>query len=327
VRAWTGFATYNWPLEPVDNAFSRGRCVVRSRDGVSMKTWPFIGTEAIARGDLTPRTLRSGCDRIYRNVYTPKGVVLTPADKAVAAWLWSGRQATVAGLSAAALHGAQWIDIKKPAELYRRNGKPVPGILIHRDKLLDDERKAIRGMSTTTAARTAFDLGRRRGRTMAVVYVDALANATGLMPDDVHPLIGRHPGVRGLRQLREVLELMDGGAESPQETRTRLVLVDSGLQKPETQIPVGRWRIDMGYREFKVGVEYDGEQHWTDPRRRAHDIDRHAELSALGWIIVRVSADMLRYRRHVIVERTCEALRNAGAEWPVIARILGDQAA
>ena len=64
---------------------------------------------------------------------------------------------------------------------------------------------------------------------------------------------------------------MDGGAESPQETRTRLVLVDAGLPKPQTQIVVtghfGRTfaRIDMGYEEFKVGVESDGVQHWTDP--------------------------------------------------------------
>jgi very-short-patch-repair endonuclease len=315
--------TYNWPLEPVDNTDSPSRCVVLTDDGVSMEAWPFIGTEAIACGAVSPRTLKRDYDRIYRNVYGPKGVVLTPAQRAKAAWLWSDRQATVAGLSAASLHGSQWIDPKRPAELYRRNGKPVAGILIHRDELPEDEHQLIRGIPATTAARTAFDLGRRRGRTMAVVNVDALANATGLQPGPIQELIGRHPGVRGLRQLREVLELMDGGAESPQETRTRLVLVDAGLPKPETQIRVGRWRIDMGYREFKVGVEYDGEQHWTDPRRRAHDIDRHAELAALGWVIVRVSADILRYRRHVIVERTCVALRAAGAEWPVIARILG----
>ena len=83
----------------------------------------------------------------------------------------------------------------------------------------------------------------------------------------------------------------------------------------------------MGFREFEVGVEYDGEQHWTDPRRRTHDIDRHAELSARGWVIVRVSADMLRCRRGVIVERTCAALHAAGAEWPVIGAILGNRAA
>ena len=39
----------------------------------------------------------------------------------------------------------------------------------------------------------------------------------------------RHRGVRGLVQLREVLELADYGAESPQETRTRLVLTFAGL--------------------------------------------------------------------------------------------------
>lgn len=292
-----------------------------------MKTGPFIGTEAIARGERTRRTLERDCDRLYRDVYIGKGHLLTPADKALGAWLWSRRQATVAGLSASALHGAQWIDIDESAELYRRNGKPVAGIVIHRDELLDEEHTTIRGVNATTPARTAFDLGRRGQRTMAVVQVDALANATGLAPDDVYPLIGGHKGVRGLLQLREVLDLMDRGAESPQETRTRLVLVDAGLPKPETQIRVGKWRIDMGYREFKVGVEYDGEQHWTDPRRRAHDIDRHAELSALGWVTVRVSADMLRYRRFVIVERTCVALRAAGAQWPVIARVLGDRAA
>jgi very-short-patch-repair endonuclease len=287
-------------------------------------TSPFLGTEALARKDVSLRTLASRYDRVYRNVYLPKGTELAPANRAVAAWLWSGRESTLAGLSAAALHGSRWIDPTQPAELYRRNGKPVEGIVIHRDELWDDEMQSIEGMSVTTPDRTAFDLGRRRGRTLAVIRVDALANATGLAPTSVEPLIARHAGVRGLRQLRDVIDLADGGAESPQETRTRLVLVDAGLPRPRTQIVVDEWRIDMGYEEFKVGVEYDGVQHWTDPRQHQRDIDRHAELLARGWLIVRVSADMLRYRRDVIVTRTCLALRQSGAEWPVIARILGD---
>jgi very-short-patch-repair endonuclease len=182
-------------------------------------------------------------------------------------------------------------------------------------------------MLASTPARTAFDLGRRRGRTLAVVRVDALANATGLKAASVDALNQRHAGVRGLQQSREVVGLMDGGAESPQETRTRLVLVDAGLPRPQTQIVVDDWRIDMGYDEFKVGIEYDGAQHWTDPRQHRRDIDRHAELLARGWRIVRVSADMLRYRRDVITGRTCMALRLAGAEWPVITTILADCAA
>jgi very-short-patch-repair endonuclease len=57
-------------------------------------------------------------------------------------------------------------------------------------------------------------------------------------------------------------------------------------------------------------VEYDGEQHWTNPAIRARDMDQH-ELEGLGWRIVRVSAEMLRYRPATIVQRTRAALRDA----------------
>jgi very-short-patch-repair endonuclease len=286
-------------------------------------TGPFLGTEARVRGMVTRRTLRSRHDQVYRDVYVPKGEKLTPVTRAVAAWLWSGRLATAAGFSASALYGTQWIDHELPAELYRRNGKPVDGILIHRDELFDDEVQLAQGIPATTPARTAFDLGRRGRRTPALIAVDALANATRLLPSDVTPLVERHRGARGVAQLREIVNLMDNGAESPQETRTRLLLVDAGLPRPQTQIVVGRWRIDMGWEEFKVGVEYDGPQHWTDPSRRTRDIDKYADLDRRRWRMVRVNDELLRYRRHEILVRTCEALRAAGAEWPVIARVLG----
>ncbi len=207
----------------------------------------------------------------------------------------------------------------------------MPGIIIHRDVLRPDEITEVRGISTTTPARTGFDLGRHRGRERALVRVDALSNQTGVTAIEIDRLIPRHPGVRGLVQLRDILTLMDGGAESPQETRTRLALIDAGLPKPETQIVVhdrfGEFvgRIDMGYRESKVGIEYDGEQHWNDPRQRAKDIERLARLAELGWTIIRVSSDILRYRPRTFVVRTCTALRAAGAEWPILARILGDR--
>ncbi len=288
---------------------------------------PFLGTEALALGAVTRRTLRSQYDQVHRNVYMAKGEVLTPATRVVAAWLWSGRQATAAGFSAAALYGTQWIDPQLPAELYRRNGKPVDGIVIHRDELFEGETREVRGIRATTPARTAFDLGRRDRRLRALIAVDALANATKLQASDVLPLVECHRGVRGLVQLREIVDLMDSGAESPQETRTRLLLIDSGLPRPQTQIGVGRWRIDMGWDEFKVGVEYDGPQHWTDPRRRTRDIEKYADMDYRGWRMVRVNDELLRYRSRAIVARTCRALDAAGADWPVVARILAENVA
>jgi very-short-patch-repair endonuclease len=291
-------------------------------DGERMneKFLPFLGTEALAAGTVTRRTLVSRHDMIYRNVYLPKGMELTPDRRAVAAWLWSGRNATIAGMSAAALHGSRWIDSELPAELIRSEACDVDGIIIHRNRLRDDEICVVDGMSVTTPARTAFDLGRRDRLETAIIRVDALANATGLKAEDVGRLAERRRGARGMVQLRRVLKLMDGGAESPQETRTRLLLIAAGFPKPQTQIVVvdqfGDFvgRVDMGWEEWKVGVEYDGPQHWDDPDQHARDIDRLAKLAAQGWLIIRVSRDHLRFRPHVFLARARDAARAAG--WP-----------
>jgi hypothetical protein len=280
--------------------------------------WPFRGTEALAAGIVTPHRLRTDFEAVHRNVYISRGQKLTPVTRAVAAWLWSGRTATVAGLSAAALHRTAWIDDWLPAELNRHSRDKACGIILHSDTLDDDETCARNGIRLTTPARTAFDLGRRKGLTTAVIRLDALMHATGLKVADVELLAERHRGVRGLVQLRQALFMADGGAESPYETKTRLVLVGSGLPRPQTQIEVlNEWgavmaRIDMGWEEWQIGVEFDGAQHWTDPGQRTRDIDRLAELEARGWTIIRVSADLLRHRPHVVVARTRSALLAAG---------------
>jgi hypothetical protein len=281
--------------------------------------WPFVGTEAIAAGAVTRHELATRYDAIYRNVYIPRGQQVTPAHRAHAAWLWSRRQATVVGVSAAAMFGAKWIDSRLPAELNQPSQHRTKGIVLHHDTLLPDEITIVRGMDVTTAARTGFDLGRRYGRTLGVIRVDALLQATALELADIDTLIDRNRGTRGIVQLREVVRLADAGAESPQETRTRLLLTDAGLRPRHTQIDVfNRFgehvhRIDMGWPKWKVGVEYDGEQHWSSPAIRAKDIDQQAELEALGWRIIRVSSEIIRYRPYSVVERTRAALRAAGA--------------
>ncbi len=283
----------------------------------------------MAAGLVSRRALVRDYRAVHRDVYLRRDLELTPVVRAKAAWAWSGQSATVAGLSAAALLGSRWIDDHHPAELVRRNGKPVAGILIHRDELVADESCRIDGMAVTTPARTAFDLGRRGAVDGAVVVLDALANATGLRREDVGVLIERHRGARGVTQLRRVLDLLDGGAESPQETRTRLVLVRAGLPTPTTQItvfddfghPIAR--VDMGWKHWRVGVEFDGAQHWTDPVQRTRDINRLAELEGCGWRIIRVSGQLLRHAPAVVVDRVVAALIAAGCplEWPADAHI------
>jgi len=283
-----------------------------------VNTTPFVGSEAVLAGTWTERELRRSCTRIYRDVYQRRGGALTARDRAVAAWLWSGKTAVVSGNSASALLGAEWVDPHAPAELITDRKRPPPLIVARDETLLAGENVLVDGVPVTSPARTAFDLGRRPGLTAAVIRIDALARATGVGVQGVYPLMDNHRGVRGMKQLRRVLPLVDAGAESPQETRTRLVLIRGGLPRPQTQIVVrNMWgavlaRIDMGWEEWLVGVEYDGAQHWTDPRIRANDIDRTAELERRGWRLIRVSADLLRHRPDILVDRARRALLAAG---------------
>jgi hypothetical protein len=285
------------------------------------KGTPFVGTQAVDAGALTERELRRSCTRIYRNVYQRRGSELTAKDRAMAAWLWSGRQAVVAGNSAAALLGAEWVDPHEPAELISGRKRPPPLIVTRDESLLAGEVMVLDGVAVTSPARTAFDLGRRRGLVPAVIAVDSLARATGLRVGEVEPLAEAHRGARGMKQLRQVLALFDAGAESPQETRTRLAIVSAGLPRPLTQIAIyNEWgaviaRVDMGWEQWLVGVEYDGAQHWTDARIRARDIDRAAELERRGWRIIRVSAELLRHRPDILIARIRDALRAAGCAY------------
>lgn len=279
-----------------------------------------MASEALASGELTRQALRRRFTKVHHNVYAPQGMPLTARDRAYAAWLWSQRKATLAGMSAAAMHGTRWLAQDAPAELTRVRSGTASGILIHRDTLFDDEVCLVQSIDCTTAVRTAFDIGRRTTGDDAIIGIDSLLNATRCPVSDIADIAARHPGIRGVRRLREVLDLVDGGAESPQETRVRLLLIRKGLPRPVTQIPIrdakGKVvrRIDMGWPEYGVGVEYDGEHHWTDPAAHAEDITRLEFLAARGWTVIRVSARHLRNAPDDIVRRASDALRERG--WP-----------
>jgi len=279
--------------------------------------WPFRGTEAVAAGALSVRELYRFYRPVYPGVYAPPDVEPSAIQRAVAAWLWSRRRGVVAGLSASAVLGTKWINGLVAAELVHHNRRAPQMLTVHSDELSLGETTEVDGMTVTTPARTAFDLGRRLNLKDGVKRIDALMNATQLKVVEIESVIEGHPGVRGIGKLRKTLSLVDGGAESPYESLTRLMLVGAGLPNPQTQLPVFDELgfvvayLDMGWPEYRVGVEFDGAQHWTDARQRSRDVERLADLEALGWTIIHVSSDMLRTSA-VVVGRVSAALQAAG---------------
>lgn len=276
--------------------------------------WPFIAVEALDAGLLTFRELRRFHEAVYPGVWVPRGVELSPARRARAAWLWSGRRGVLAGLSASALHGAKWVEPGTPAELVHSNRRPPRLIVVRGDRLLDGETDLADGMPVTAAARTAFDLGRRLPLSAAVPRIDALMNATGVTVEEIAAVAAAHGGVRGLRPLVESLSLVDRGAESPYESMTRMLLVQNGFPKPQTQIRVldGNGcvvaRLDMGWRQWRVGVDFEGAHHWTDPRQRNRDLERYALLPELGWADIRLNSAMLHNTPRKFLDRVGAAL-------------------
>lgn len=262
-----------------------------------------MGTEALAAGEVSRSDLRRHFRWVMPNVYGPRRGDLTLDDRVTAAWLWSQREGVISGVAASAMLGAEWVDDDVPIELTWANNRPPDDVITRRDTLLHDEVTFIGRMGITTAERTAFDLARRGPVGEAVERLDALARATHFKPEDVRVLAARHPHVSGLRQVDRALDLVDAGAESPRETWLRLLLIDDGFPRPQTQIPVPGldgyplYRLDMGWEDAMIAVEYDGDDHRKLARVR-RDILRSEYLIRRGWTHIRVVAG--QQRREII---------------------------
>lgn len=183
----------------------------------STMTDPFLGSEALAAGVLTPYELRSRYVALHKDVYVPQGVELTAQLRAKALWLRSRRRGVLAGYSASAFHGAKWIDADLPAAIIDTNRRRAPGLQVWEERIEPDEICVIEGMRVTTPERTALDLTSRFPLDPAVAAVDALIQATDLKVADVEPLIERYRGRRGMKAARAALDLVDGGAQSPRK--------------------------------------------------------------------------------------------------------------
>ncbi|MCE5292662.1 MAG: DUF559 domain-containing protein [Nocardiaceae bacterium] len=283
---------------------------------LAMEFEPFPGSWAIQAG-MTPKQLKCRHKRIFPDVWIDKRATVDFHTRSLAAAHWTKGGGVLSGFSASALHGAKWIDDALPAEItstgrWRRHD----GLIVRRQTLLSQEIMEVSDFRVTTPARTAYDLARQLAFDPAVIAVDSLAHATKLTGDAIIETLDAHPHHSKRDHVRTVAQAIDAGAESPQETRTRLTLVEYGLPRPETQIIVRDGlhgfvgRCDMGYRRWRILIEYEGGQHDED-EQLVIDVERYYVLERLGWKVIRVTKDLLR-SPWLLAERVERALREQG---------------
>jgi very-short-patch-repair endonuclease len=264
----------------------------------------FRGTWALQAGVLTAEQLRSSAWRhLRRDVYADAELPVDHLLQARGASLVAPPGAAFAGLTAVVLWGggefataADDVEIVVPPGI---RWQPGPGIAVRTASLSGDVVEDRAGLRRTERVRTAVDLIRRGRADDGVVLLDRLVNAGIVRLHSVRNAVAELPRCRGSKLAREIIDLADGLAESPQETRLRLLIRRAGLPAPKAQYRVFDddgfvARVDFAYPELKLAIEYDGQWH-AESGQLGRDRRRLNRLSEAGWRVVFVTAADLHH--------------------------------
>jgi hypothetical protein len=142
---------------------------------------PFVGSAAVAAGRVTADELRGPrFTRLYRGIFVCSEARVDFALRCRAAALLAGGRGVLAGWAAAELLGASCAPPGVPVELVvPGGGRSQPGLVVRSHVLPPEEIAQVDGVQVTSAARTAFDLGRVSPAAHAIMAVDALRSAVG----------------------------------------------------------------------------------------------------------------------------------------------------
>ncbi|MEH0932484.1 endonuclease domain-containing protein [Micromonospora sp. CPCC 205558] len=263
----------------------------------------FRGSKAVSRGLLTRNDLRSSAWRpLFRDVYADAQLTVTHAIRCAAVRRWLVPPgAAIAGRAAAGLYGCPSTSVNEPVDVLVPAGSrigPTTGIRVHHGHIDPGDTLDRAGITVTSPARTCWDVARWLDIVEAVVIIDAMLARRLTTVSALREYALNRAGRRGWRSLLRAVDLADAGAESPQESRTRVRLVLAGLPRPETQWVVaelGRFvaRLDLAWPQFKVAVEYDGLWH-DDPEQFHRDRQRLNRLLGGDWIVLHLTAKRLR---------------------------------
>lgn len=212
------------------------------------------------------------------------------------------------------------------AKISARSGAKVRRALLHPAEL-----GWVRGFRVTSPLRTVLDLGSRFPLIESVSAVD-MALHKGLVEETaLASAVTAATGRKGSVQLRRVLALCDGSAESPMETRLRVLIELAGLPRPQSQLELfdaeGEFiaRVDLCYPDHRLVIEFDGGAH---REQLVADNRRQNRIIAEGYRVLRFTgADVLGHPDHVIRQVAAALgihhIRRRSSRWEATNRRIG----
>ena len=206
-----------------------------------------------------------------RAVLPPRAVVW----KTAAAWLWGVDIRRAGDLD---------LDVSFPESSRLR---PQTGLRVALLTVDESDVCQVQGIRVTTPTRTAFDCLRYLRHPDGVLVADHLINAGHCTLEELAAYVSVRRAMRNIRVARRELEHVEPLAQSVQETRTRLLLVDNGLPRPVAQCRVDFPEGDCAYLDLAY-PEADGHRHspsaaLSQPNARiTATTQRSARLSRFG---------------------------------------------
>jgi hypothetical protein len=227
-----------------------------------------------------------------------------PLTLASAALLVAGRDAALAGPTAAHLHGCRSVE-PLPVHVivpYGRALRTRPGLVVHNGRGFDADLEERHGLPVLGLQRVVTDMlcGSRPLDALAVLD-EALAMVEPDRREVYRAVIARRlerrDDPRGTRRGGQLLGLATGDAASPAESWFLYRIVDSGFPVPEVNWslygPDGReiYRLDYAWPELRIAVEYNGYAYHVG--REAEDEARAEDLRRRDWIVITAGVDEL----------------------------------
>jgi hypothetical protein len=192
--------------------------------------------------------------------------------------------------------------------------RPTSGLAVH--QRIGAPLRRVEGRLATAPAWTAVEIARTLRRPRALATLDAALHCGACTAADLEAAIREQKGRRGIVTVRELMEHMDGRAESPMESEARLVFIDGGLPTPELQYEIvdrcgDLWRVDFAWPDAMVVAEYESMEWHANSEALKHDRIKTSRLQECGYCVIPIVVDDVRKKPFDLVRRIFNHLDRA----------------
>lgn len=258
------------------------------------------------------RVRRGRLHRVYLHVFAVGHRGLEADALRLAAVFACGDGAVLSHLAAAAEFGIRprrggLIDVTVPT----RNGRDAPEyVRLHRVMNLPSDEVVLRGvLRLTSPARTFVDCSatlhdREVARMLDAAWTRRLIDWVAIE----RALGAPRPGVARLRRVINTHTPGEDTTRSRAEERLRRLVLASPLPRPQLNVPMGPWELDLLWPEHRLVVEVDSSAYHGSPWAKARDVRKDGWLVARGYRVLRIPSPLIRSDPHHVLSLIAGAL-------------------